>query len=54
MRVSRVPMEHYRIASGADAPNEFPKGKRVDFSGTKTRDMRQSQLFRPIEITGAP
>jgi len=50
MRVSHVPMEHYSIARGADVPREFPKGKKVDFPGTTARDMRQSQIFAPMEF----
>ena len=48
-RVSHVPMEHYRIARGGDAPREFPLGKKVDFAGQQKRDMRQSLIFKHME-----
>ena len=45
-RVSRVPFEHYNVATDRQTlMREFPRGKRIDCGG---RDMRQSKIFAPM------
>ena len=46
--VSRVPFEHYKIATDKQTLNrEFPRGKRIECGG---RDMRRSHIFDPMEV----
>ena len=52
MRVSRVAMDHYEIDRDAQTLNsEYPKGKRMEgLEGSSKRDMRNSRIFKPMEV----